>query len=139
MTKTAAIAPSAIGANRISMFHLYEHHRLAPLSSRKPKPKIRKERRTPTRLTKNPAQTPTVTICNTPTQVCGAITGASATDRTMKTDCNNSTSPARHTTQIGRHAKTARARHMNRDLDETRYVKIYVGEEMLGLARGLAL
>src|SRR5438128_7676924 len=105
-----------MGANKISIPQLREAKKLAPHRSRKPKPRIKKERRAPTRPTKKPAHALTATISNAPSHGCGAMIGASTRfDPSTKADRRESISPARHNAHVTNPANTARARDMSND------------------------
>ncbi len=90
--------------------------KLAAAIARNPVPRIKKERRAPALLTKNPALVLIATISNRPSQGCGAWSGASPRP-TLTTNAawRESIKPARQIAHVAAPAKKARAREKNRD------------------------
>jgi hypothetical protein len=117
--RTAPTAPSAIGANKMSIFRYHEAIKLATAVVRKPAPRTRNDRRAPARLTKKPALVLTPTISSRPTHVCGCWSGISPRPTlTTKADCRESIKPACQIAQVTPPAKKARPSETSSDFHE---------------------
>src|SRR5438067_9554406 len=111
--------PRAIGASRMSNSAYREISKLAAATARKPRPRIRKERRTPTRPTKKPALTLTTTIKSKPSNGCGdRSAGSPRATLTTKAACSESLSPARHRAHAAAPASNASPRENRSDFNE---------------------
>src|SRR5687767_10655011 len=87
--------------------------------ARKPIPKYKKDRRAPTRPTKNPALVLIVTISKRASHVCGVWSGSSPrATLTTKAACSESIRPARHMAHAAAPAKKARPSDIRRDFQE---------------------
>lgn len=114
------MAPSAIGANKMSIFRYREVIKLAAAVARNPIPRIRNERRTPARLTKKPALALMATIRSRPSHGCGACRGTSpGLTFTTKADCRGSIKPASQTAHVATPAKKARPSETSSDFHES--------------------
>src|SRR2546427_1550232 len=119
------MAPSACGANRMSIFKNREASRLAAAAVRKPRPRIQNDRRAPRRLTKSPALMLTQTISIKPSHVWGVCNGVSSRlALTTKAARRESIIPARQTAHIAAPAANDRSKDRNSDLEVNVFTRI---------------
>src|SRR5437868_15099711 len=102
--------------------------RLAVAIARKPKPRIRKERRAPARATKKPALTLIATIRSSPSHGCGDCNGVSPRATPMtNAACRESINPARQKAHAAAPARKASPRETNSDFQENLFKALIEG------------
>src|SRR5438046_2568674 len=103
----------------MSALRYLEVSRLAKHITRKPRLRIKKERRAPVRLTKNPALVLIVTMRSKPSQGSGDCSGACPRPTlTTKAACSESIKPARQMAHVTAPARKASPNEINKDFQE---------------------